>query len=70
MQRHAEDGINFDLRKINSLATKTPNICKASPSRAEIKIENFDAVGGIFAILKELARDEKIQSKLKPRFSI
>jgi dihydroxy-acid dehydratase len=60
----AEAGVDFDLRKINSLADRTPNICKASPSRAEIKIENIDAVGGIFAILKELNRDEKIPLNL------
>ncbi len=47
-----EAGVKYDLEKLNKLAKITPNICKVSPSRAEIHIEDVHRVGGIPAILK------------------
>jgi dihydroxy-acid dehydratase len=48
--------IPFDLRKLNEISARTPNICKVSPSRPEIHIEDVHRAGGIPAILKELDR--------------
>jgi dihydroxy-acid dehydratase len=48
--------IPFDLRKLNEISARTPNICKVSPSRPEIHIEDVNRAGGIPAILKELDR--------------
>jgi len=49
-----EAGIEYDLNRINELSDKTPNICKVSPSRPEIHIQDLHINGGISAILKEI----------------
>jgi dihydroxy-acid dehydratase len=49
-------GIDFDLNHINQLSDATPNICKVSPSRPDVHIEDLHAVGGVGTILKEIAR--------------
>ncbi len=50
-----EAGIKYDLSRINMLAEKTPNVCKVSPSRPDVHIEDVQRVGGIGAILKAVA---------------
>ena len=50
-----EAGIEYDLKRINELSETTPNICKLSPSRPDAHIEDLHKVGGIPAILKEIA---------------
>lgn len=54
-----EAGIKYPLKRINYLASKTPNICKVSPSRPEIHMEDVDRVGGIPAILKAVVKFSK-----------
>ncbi|MGA2434524.1 MAG: dihydroxy-acid dehydratase [Bryobacteraceae bacterium] len=49
-------GIPFKLDKLNEISARTPNICKVSPSRPEVHIEDVHLFGGIMAILKELDR--------------
>jgi len=49
-------GIPFNLRRLNELSATTPNICKVSPSRPEVHIQDVHRVGGIPAILKEIDR--------------
>ncbi len=49
-------GIAFDLTRLNELSAVTPNICKVSPSRPEVHIEDVHRAGGIPAILKEIER--------------
>ncbi len=48
-----EAGIKLDLKKIDEISRKTPNICKVSPS-SNYHIEDVNAVGGIMAIMKEI----------------
>ncbi len=48
--------IPFNLARLNEISAKTPNICKVSPSRPEIHMEDVHRAGGIPAILKELNR--------------
>jgi dihydroxy-acid dehydratase len=48
--------IPFNLARLNEISSKTPNICKVSPSRPEIHMEDVHRAGGIPAILKELDR--------------
>ncbi len=48
--------IPFKLSRLNEISANTPNICKVSPSRPEIHIEDVHRVGGIPAILKEASR--------------
>lgn len=56
--------IPFNLARLNEISAKTPNICKVSPSRPEIHIEDVHRVGGIPAILKELSRYGGTELKL------
>ena len=54
-----EAGINYDLRKINDLSRRVPNICRVSPS-SQWHMEDVHNVGGVSAILKELSRIEGV----------
>jgi dihydroxy-acid dehydratase len=56
--------IPFNLARLNEISAKTPNICKVSPSRPEVHIEDVHRVGGIPAILKELSRVGGTELKL------
>ncbi|NTW48948.1 MAG: dihydroxy-acid dehydratase [Chlorobiales bacterium] len=51
-----EAGIEFDLSELNTLAKKTPYICKVSPATKDVHMEDVDRAGGISAILKELSK--------------
>ncbi len=48
-------GIRYDLDRLNRLSARTPNICKVSPSRPDVHIEDVDRAGGVGAILREIA---------------
>lgn len=49
--------IPYDLNRLNELSSRTPNICKVSPSRPDVHVEDVHRCGGVPAILKELARN-------------
>jgi dihydroxy-acid dehydratase len=49
-----EAGIAYDLRRINDISKRCPNISKVSPS-SNFHIEDVDAAGGISAIIKEIS---------------
>lgn len=51
-----EAGIEIDLHDINKISNSTPNICKVSPSRPDIHIEDVDKAGGISAIINEIKK--------------
>jgi len=53
-----EAGVEIDLHDLNKISAQTPNICKVSPSRPDIHIEDVDRAGGIHAILNELSKKE------------
>jgi dihydroxy-acid dehydratase len=52
-----EAGIAYPFKRINVLSNLTPNVCKVSPSRPDIHIEDVHGVGGIMAILKAVHAD-------------
>ncbi|HRY30093.1 MAG TPA: dihydroxy-acid dehydratase [Elusimicrobiota bacterium] len=52
----SEAGIRYDLKRISALSARTPCLCKVSPSRPEVHMEDVHAVGGIPAILKEVSK--------------
>lgn len=52
-----EAGIRYPLKRINELAKVTPNVCKVSPSRPDVHMEDVYRVGGIAAILKAVHKD-------------
>ena len=49
-------GIPFNLARLNEISAATPDVCKVSPSRPEVHMEDVHRVGGIPAILKEIDR--------------
>jgi dihydroxy-acid dehydratase len=51
-----EAGVPYKLKTLNTLSKKTPCICKVSPSRFDVHIEDVHAAGGIAALLKEISR--------------
>ena len=55
-----EAGITLDLNEINKISDSTPCICKVSPSRPEIHLEDVDQAGGISAILNELSKKKNL----------
>ena len=57
-------GIHYDLNRINKIAQTTPAICKVSPSRPEVHMEDVHRVGGIAAVLKEIDRHAKTRLDL------
>ena len=57
-------GIKFPLERLNEISARTPSVCKVSPSRPEVHIEDVHRVGGVAAILKEVARDPRSLLKL------
>jgi dihydroxy-acid dehydratase len=59
-----EAGVRYDLKRIGMLSRKTACICKVSPSRPEVHMEDIDRVGGIPAILKEIASKTKAGLRL------
>ncbi|MFH0878070.1 MAG: dihydroxy-acid dehydratase, partial [Lentisphaerota bacterium] len=50
-----EAGIDYDLKRINELSKRCPNICKVSPS-SRFHVEDVDKAGGVSAILKEVSK--------------
>lgn len=54
-----EAGVEYDLDQINRISGRTPCICKVSPSRPEIHVEDIHRVGGIAAILREIAQNAR-----------
>lgn len=52
-----EAGVKYDLQRLNKLSKITPNVCKVSPSRPNVHIEDVHRVGGIASILKAVSDD-------------
>ena len=51
-----EAGIEYPLSRVNEISAKAPCICKVSPSKPDVHMEDVDRAGGISAILKEVSR--------------
>lgn len=51
-----EAEVDYPLERINELSDRIPNICKVSPSRPDVHVEDVDRAGGISAILNELSK--------------
>ncbi|MBW1772015.1 MAG: dihydroxy-acid dehydratase [Deltaproteobacteria bacterium] len=49
-----EAGIPFDLKTVNEVSERTPNLCFLSPAGKD-HVEDLDRAGGIYAVLKELS---------------
>ena len=51
-----EAGVAFDLRDIDRLSRRIPQLCKVAPNSPKYHVEDVHRAGGIMAILGELAR--------------
>ncbi len=51
-----EAGMDFDLKELNRLSERVPNICRVSPANREVHMEDVDRAGGVSAIMNELSR--------------
>ncbi|MCX6637731.1 MAG: dihydroxy-acid dehydratase [Acidobacteria bacterium] len=52
-------GVPYNLDRLNEVSSQTPNICKISPSRQDVHIEDVHRRGGMGAILKEIAKNAR-----------
>src|SRR5690606_12760254 len=51
-----EGGVDFSLADIDRLPRKVPVLCKVSPAKADVHMEDVHRAGGVFAILGQLDR--------------
>ena len=51
-----EAGVDYPLERLNEVSARIPCICKVSPSKPDVHIEDVDRAGGISAILREISR--------------
>jgi dihydroxy-acid dehydratase len=58
-----EAGVKIDLKKINAISERTPNLCRLAPAGATF-IEDLYEAGGIQAVLAELAKRKLIHTGL------
>jgi len=56
-----EAGVPYDLDRINQLSDRVPYLCKVAPS-GHYHVEDVDRAGGVYGILKELARKGDVLS--------
>lgn len=59
-----EAELDFDLKKINDLSRRIPQLCKVAPNSPKYHIEDVHRAGGIMAILGELDRAGLLHSDL------
>ncbi len=50
-----EADVKYDLKRIGEISKRVPCVCKVSPSRPEVHMEDVDRAGGIPAIIREVA---------------
>lgn len=55
-----EAGIAYPIKRLNQLAKMTPTVCKVSPSRPEIHLEDVHRKGGVPTILKSISQDGRV----------
>src|SRR5690554_4170138 len=59
----AQEGeVDFDLRDIDQLSRRVPQLCKVAPNIQKYHMEDVHRAGGIFSILGELARGELLHT--------
>ena len=56
-----ECNIKFDLKHVNEISEKTPNICHLAPA-GDTYMEDLDLAGGVYAVMKELSKNNLIET--------
>jgi len=49
-----EANVPFDLRMLNEISEKTPNLCRLSPVKGGNHIQDLNTAGGVYAVMNEL----------------
>ena len=62
-----EAGIKYDIKRLNIISKKTPNVIKVSPSRPDVHMEDVHRVGGMGGILKSVYDQNKTTLDLKSK---
>lgn len=57
-----EAGLDYDLRRIRAISQRTPYLCKIAPATKTVHMQDVDRVGGVPAILGELARHGLVET--------
>lgn len=50
-----ECGVTFDLKKVNEISEKTPNLCHLAPA-GEHHMQDLHNAGGVYAVMNELCK--------------
>jgi len=58
-----EAGVELDLRMVNGISDKTPNLCHLAPA-GNTYIEDLDRAGGVWAVMKELTKAGLLDTSL------
>ena len=58
-----EAGVELDLRMVNGISDKTPNLCHLAPA-GDTYIEDLDRAGGVWAVMKELTKAGLLDTSL------
>ncbi|MDR1535882.1 MAG: dihydroxy-acid dehydratase [Planctomycetota bacterium] len=55
----AAAGVDYGLGRIDDISRRTPCLCKLSPSRPEVHMEDFDRAGGVATLLREIMENTR-----------
>ncbi len=58
-----EAGIPFELKNVNEISERTPNICKLSPA-GKYHVQDLNSAGGIRAVMKELEKKNFLNTEV------
>ena len=58
-----EAGVNINLSHANEISERTPNLCHLAPA-GDTFMEDLDRAGGVYAVMKELAKKNLIDTSL------
>ena len=58
-----EAGVELDLRMVNEISAKTPNLCHLAPA-GDTFMEDLDQAGGVWAVMKELTKAGLLDTSL------
>ena len=58
-----EAGVEIDLRRVNDISDRTPNLCHLAPA-GDTFMEDLDQAGGVWAVMKELTKADLLDTSL------
>ena len=58
-----EANVNIDLKTINEVSSKTPNLCKLAPAGPH-HMQDLNDAGGVYAVMQELVKKKLINLKV------